>query len=118
MFTYTKCWIVLNGLYLGTFGKLGFDYLEEDDYTDYKFIFGVTKEGIMKSDRLKLGLFIIRHSSLSLDMNNIEYWVINWVKFVIIKCKNINIYLHNVQLQCLKAVFEYAIEPMEICLHK
>ena len=38
--------------------------------------------------------------------------------FVIIKCKNINIYLHNVQLQCLKAVFEYAIEPMEICLHK
>ena len=85
----------MNGLYLGTFGKLGFDYLEEDDYTDYKFICGVTDEGIMKSDRLKLGLVIMRYSSLSIDMNNIEYWVINCIMFVIIKCKNINIYLHN-----------------------
>ena len=63
----------MNGLYLGTFGKLGFDYLEEDDYTDYKFICGVANEGIMKSDRLKLGLVIMRHSSLSLDMKCIEY---------------------------------------------
>ena len=85
----------MNGLYLGTFGKLGFDYLEEDDYTDYKFICGVTGEGIMKSDRLKLGLVIMRYSSLSIDMKCIEYWVINCIMFVIIKCKNINIYLHN-----------------------
>ena len=92
--------------------------MENDDYIDCKFICGVADEGIMKSDRLKLGLVIMRHSFLSLDMNNIEYWVINCVMFVIIKCKNINICLHNVQLQCLKAVFEYAIEPMEICLHK
>ena len=92
--------------------------MENDDYIDCKFICGVADEGIMKSDKLKLGLVIMRHSSLSLDMNNIEYWVINCIMFVIIKCKNINNCLHNVQLQCLKAVFEYAIEPMEICLYK
>ena len=40
-------------LYLGTFGKLRFDYLEKDDYTDCKFICSVADEGIMKSDRLK-----------------------------------------------------------------
>ena len=37
---------------------------------------------------------------------------------VLIKCININIYFYNVHLQCLKAVMEYAIKPMEICLHK
>ena len=118
--------------------------MEKSNYTDCKFICGVADKGIMKSDRLEWGLIImqhrhsslsldmkyieyrvincrhviIRHSSLSLDMNNIEYRVINCIMFVIIKCKNINICLHNVQLQCLKAVFEYAIEHMEICLHK
>ena len=40
MFTYTKCLIVLYGLYLRTFGKLGFDCLQKDDYTDCKFICG------------------------------------------------------------------------------
>ena len=40
-------------LCLGTFGKLRFDYLEKDDYTDCKFICRVADEGIMKSDRLK-----------------------------------------------------------------
>ena len=25
---------------------------------------------------------------------------------------------HKVHLQCFKAVMEYAIEPMEMCLHK
>ena len=72
----------------------------------------------MKSDRLKLELVIMRYSSLSLDMKYIGYWVINCIMFVIIKCKNINIYLHNVQLQCFKAVMEYTIEPMDIFLHK
>ena len=41
-------------MYLGTFGKLEFVYLEEDEYTDCKFICGSVDEGIMKSDRLKL----------------------------------------------------------------
>ena len=41
-------------MYLRTFGKLGFVYLEEDEYTDCKFICGSVDEGIMKSDRLKL----------------------------------------------------------------
>ena len=71
--------------------------MKNDDYIDCKFICGIAKEG-MKSDRPKWELVIIGHSSLSLDMNNIEHWVINWVMFVIIKYKNINIYFHNVQL--------------------
>ena len=41
-------------MYLGTFWKLGFVYLEKDDYTDCKFICGSVDEGIMKSGRLKL----------------------------------------------------------------
>ena len=69
-------------LYLGTFGKLRFDYLEKDDYTDCKFICGVADEGIMKSDRLKWGLATIRHSSLSLDMKYIEYRVTNCIMAV------------------------------------
>ena len=66
-------------LYLGTFGKLRFDCLEKDDYTDCKFICGVADEGIMKSDRLKWRLVTIRHSSLSLDMKYIEYRVTNCI---------------------------------------
>ena len=64
-------------LYSGTFGKLRFDYLEKDDYTDCKFICSVADEGIMKSDRLNWRLVTIRHSSLSLDMKYIEYRVTN-----------------------------------------
>ena len=67
----------------------------------------------MKSDRLKWGLVTIRHSSLSLDMKYIEYRVTKCIMTVQIKCKNVNIYLHNVQLQCFKAVMECAIEPMK-----
>ena len=69
-------------LYLGTFGKLRFDCLEKNDYTDCKFICGVADEGIMKSDRLKWGLVTIRHSSLSLDMKYIEYRVTNCIMAV------------------------------------
>ena len=69
-------------LYLGTFGKLRFDYLEKGDYTDCKFICGVADEGIMKYDRLKWGLVTIRHSSLSLDMKYIEYRVTNCIMAV------------------------------------
>ena len=101
---------------MGTSGKLKFDYLEKDDYTDRKFICDVADEGIMKSDRLKWGLVTIRHSSLSLDIKYIEYRVTNCITAVQIKCININTYFYNVQLQCLKAFMEYAIEPMEICL--
>ena len=64
------------------------------------------------------GCILIRHSSLSLDMKYIKYRVINCIMVVLIKCINISIYFHKVHLQCLKAVMEYAIEPMEICLHK
>ena len=64
------------------------------------------------------GCILIRHSSLSLDMKYIKYRVINCIMVVLIKCININIYLHNVQLQCFNVVMEYAIEPIEICLHK
>ena len=60
----------------------------------------------------------MRHSSLSLSMKYIENRVINYIMVVKIKCININIYLHYVQLQCFNAVMEYAIEPIEICLHK
>ena len=60
----------------------------------------------------------MRHSSLSLAMKCIENRVINYIMVVKIKCININIYFHNVQLQCFNAVMEYAIEPIEICLHK
>ena len=91
---------------------------KKSNYTDCKFICGVADEGVMKSNRPKWRLVVIRHSSLSLDMKYIEYRVINCVIFVLIKCKNITIYLYNVQLQCFKAVFKYAIEAMEICLHK
>ena len=105
-------------MYLGTFGKLGFVYLEKDDYTDCKFICGSVDEGIMKSDRLKLEICCNGHSSLSLSMKYIENRVINYIMVVKIKCININIYLHYVQLQCFNAVMEYAIEPIEICLHK
>ena len=74
--------------------------MEKSNYTDCKFICGVADKGIMKSDRLEWGLIIMqhRHSSLSLDMKYIEYRVINCILVVLIKCKNINIYLHNVQL--------------------
>ena len=64
------------------------------------------------------GCILIRHSSLSLDMKYIKYRVINCIMVVLIKCINISIYFHKVHLQCLKAVMEYAIELMEICLHK
>ena len=37
---------------------------------------------------------------------------------VFIKCKNVNIFLHNVQLQCFKAVMEYAIEPVKFFFRK
>ena len=40
-------------LYLGTFYKLRFDYLEKDDYTDCICICGSADEGIVNSDRLK-----------------------------------------------------------------
>ena len=93
-------------------------FWKKSNYTDCKFICGVADEGIMKSARLEWGIVIMRHSSLSLDMKYIEYWVINCVIVVLIKCKNINIYFHNVQLQCFKAVSECAIEAVEICLHK
>ena len=105
-------------VYLGTFEKLRFDFLEKSNCTDCKFICGVADEGIMKSARLEWGIVIMRHSSLLLDMKYIEDRVINCVIVVLIKCKNINIYFHNVQLQCFKAVSECAIEAMEICLHK
>ena len=105
-------------MYSGTFGKLRFDFLEKSNCTDCKFICGVADEGIMKSARLEWGLVIMQHSSLSLDMKYIEDRVINCVMVVLIKCKNVNIYFHNVQLQCFKAVSDCAIEAMEICLHK
>ena len=73
MFTYTKCLIVFIYVYLGTFGKLRFNYLEKSNYTDCKFKCGVADEGIMKSNRLKWRLVVIRHSSLSLDMKYIDY---------------------------------------------
>ena len=60
----------------------------------------------------------MRHSSLSFSMKYIENRVINYIMVVKLKCININIYLHNVQLQCFNAIMEYAIEPIEICLHK
>ena len=60
----------------------------------------------------------MQHDSLLLVMKYIENRVINCIMVVLIKCININIYLHNVQLQCFKAFMEYAIEPIEICLHK
>ena len=60
----------------------------------------------------------MQHGSLSLVMKYIENRVINCVIVVLIKCININIYLHNVQLQCFRASMEYAIEPNEIFLHK
>ena len=50
-------------------------------------------------------------------MKSIEKRVTNCVMVVLIKCINSNIYLHNVQLQCFRAFMEYAIEPVEICLH-
>ena len=37
---------------------------------------------------------------------------------VFIKCKIVYIYLHDVQLQCLKAVMKYAIEPIKFFFHK
>ena len=65
---------MLNSFYMGYIWKL----LENKDliiwnYTDCKFICGVADEGIMKSDRLKLRLVIMRHSSLPLDVKYIEY---------------------------------------------
>ena len=60
----------------------------------------------------------MHHGSLLLVMKYIENRVNNCVMVVLIKCINSNIYLHNVQLQCFRAFTEYAIEPMEICLHK
>ena len=55
---------------------------------------------------------------MSFSMKYIENGVINYIMVVKLKCININIYLHNVQLQYFNAVMEYAIEPIEICLHK
>ena len=74
--------------------------MEKSNFTDGKFICGVADEGIMKSDRLEWGLIIMqhRHSSSSLDMKYFEYRVINCIMVVLIKCKNINNHLHNVQL--------------------
>ena len=74
--------------------------MQKSNYTDCKVICGVADEGIMKSDRLEWGVIIMqhRHISSSLDMKYIEYRVINCIMVVLIKCKNINIYLHNVQL--------------------
>ena len=46
------------------------------------------------------------------------YWVINCIMIVLIQCKNVYIYLHNIHLQRLKIVMEYAIEPMEFFFHK
>ena len=60
----------------------------------------------------------MRHSSLSFSMKYIENREINYTMVVKLKCININIYLHNILLQCFNAVMEYAIEPIEICLHK
>ena len=37
---------------------------------------------------------------------------------VLIKCKNVYIYFHNIHLQCLKIVMEYAIEHMEFFFYK
>ena len=84
--------------------------MEKDDYTNCKFICGVADEGIMKCDRLKWGLVTMRHSSLSLDIKYMEYRVINCIKIVLLKCTNVNICLHNVQMRCFKAVMEYTIE--------
>ena len=56
------------------------------------------------------------HSSLSLSMKCIENRVINCIIIVSLKCINVNICLHNVQMQCFKAVMEYTIEPIEIFL--
>ena len=64
------------------------------------------------------GLVIMHHGSLLLVMKYIKNRVINCVMVVLIKCINNNIYRHNAQLQCFRAFMEYAIEPMEICLHK
>ena len=46
---------------------------KKSNYTDCKFICGAADEGVMKSNRLKWRLVVIRHSSLSLDMKYIEY---------------------------------------------
>ena len=100
MFTYTKCLIVFIWFVFGNFWKIKLWLFGKNNYTDFKVICGVADKGIMKSDRLKLRLVIMRHSSLSLGMKYIEYRVTNCIMFVIIKCKNINIYFHSVQLQC------------------
>ena len=64
------------------------------------------------------GLAIIWHSSLLLAMKYIENRMINCIMIVLIKCKSVYIYLQNIQLQCLKAIIEYAIEPMEFFFYK
>ena len=51
-------------------------------------------------------------------MKYIDNRVINCIIIVLIKCKNVYIYLHNIKLQCLKVVIEYAIEPMKLFFYK
>ena len=100
MFTYTKCLIVFIWFVFGNFWKIKLWLFGKNNYTDCKVICGVVDKGIMKSDRLEWGLIIMRHSSSSLGMKYIEYRVTNCIMVVLIKCKNINIYFHSVQLQC------------------
>ena len=59
---------------------------------------------------LHWGFVIIRHRSLPLAIKYIENRVINCIMDVLIKCTNVNIWLHNVQMQCFKAVMKYKIE--------
>ena len=92
--------------------------MEKDDYILITNLYVVVLiKALWSLTDLNWEFVIMRHSSLSLAMKYIENRVINYIMVVKKKCMNINIYLHNVQLQCFNAVMEYAIKPIEICLH-
>ena len=105
IFTYTKCLIVFIRFIFGNFWKIKI-WLFGKRWLYWLQIY------------MWWGLVIMHLGSLLLVIKYIKNRVINCVMVVLIKCINNNIYRHNAQLQCFKAFMEYAIEPVEICLHK
>ena len=61
--------------------------MEKDEYINCKFICGIADEGIMKSDKPKWRLVLMRHISLLLAMKYIVFTVINWRLVVLINAK-------------------------------
>ena len=98
LFTYTKYLIVFIEVVFENFWKIKDLFIWKKTIILIANLYVVLLMKALWSLVDLYGEFVImRQSSLSLAMKYIENRVINYIIFVLVKCININIYLHNVQ---------------------